>query len=134
MLASVKFKVVQRVLRGIIVLVVQGKSVQDHVCLLNRNTSIHPCVLINDAGSRVSRDEDVRGNVFKRCIGAQPKHLAEHVCIRQCVCDQRHGEASIIDTVCILIRIGHVRQNIRRAVFSNDFGVEGGYRIVNRKQ
>ena len=129
--AGVVLEVVQGVGGGVVGLEVEGKCVEDDVGLFDGDAAVHAGVFVYDAGIGVAVDEDVGGDGCERGGGGEVEHLAEGVSVDEGVGDQRHGEATVVDAVGVFVWVGHVGEDVLRAVFGDDFGVEGGDGVVD---
>ncbi len=102
--------------------------------MFDGDAAVHAGVFVDDAGAGVARDEDVGGDVGECAVGGQAEQLAECVCVCQCVGDQGHGEASVVDAVGVFVWICHVCQDVLGAVFGDDLGIEGCDGVVDGEE
>ena len=93
----VVFKIIQRILSGVIPSIIQGERVKDHIGLLHRNASVHASVFQYDASIGISVDENIVSLCLPGGAGSDPDETPEQVGIVERVFDQRHRKSTVGD-------------------------------------
>lgn len=94
---GVIIKVISGVLDCIIELEVQGEGVEDHVCLLDRDASVHAGILVDDTRFSISIQEYVFCLSIPLLALRYAENVSKEISIQQSISDQCLCKATVGD-------------------------------------